>query len=302
MTPSKLVRLLSLARLPTGRGAASAGDAASRLAAIRARVLDPGSTFSVRAVLAELAEIEPLTAPDSVERGRVMQLRSFVEDKGKRAEDAIRHGRDALRIEALHPFLDPSAAMSLHHAIARRAEAAGRCGDAVPHYRAALPLMAQVGVSRTGVLGTRQRLAFCLHEVGQFAEARAINEAVLAEAAALFPPDDPRTFRGRLNLAQNEHALGDTAAAWTTLERLLADVLEAQDAGMTDQILFQLGVLAFEGGRPADASELMGRRLSLARASGDQQRITAAADALSELNHRISEAGGLRAGSGLTGG
>ncbi len=59
---------------------------------------------------------------------------------------------------------------------------------------------------------------------------------------------------------------------------------------MTDQALFQLGVLAFEGGHPAEASELMERRLSLARASGDQERITAAADALAMLSRRMSGA------------
>ena len=150
--------------------------------------------------------------------------------------------------------------------------------------------MAQAGVSPSRVLGTRQRLAFCLHEVGQFAAARRENEAILAEAAGLFSPDDPRTFTGRMNLAQNEYSLGDRAAGRTTLERLLADAVKAQDAGMTDQALFQLGVLAFEGGRPAEASELMERRLSLARASGDQERITAAADALAVLNRKVSGA------------
>ena len=126
MNLPKLVTLLSLALLPMGRRAAAADDTASRLAAIHARVLDPGSMFSVRAVLAELDGIEPLTAPDSAERGRVMQLRAFVENKGERAEDATRHGEEALRIEALHSFLDASDAMSLHYAMARQAEDSDR--------------------------------------------------------------------------------------------------------------------------------------------------------------------------------
>ncbi len=60
---------------------------------------------------------------------------------------------------------------------------------------------------------------------------------------------------------------------------------------LRNQALFQLGVLAFEGGHPAEAPKLMERRLSLARASGDQERITAAADALSVLNRKVSGAG-----------
>ncbi|MGI4809861.1 MAG: hypothetical protein ACRYF2_17330, partial [Janthinobacterium lividum] len=74
MNLPKLLTLLSLALLPTGKRAAAADDTASRLAVIHARLLDPGSMFSVRGVLAELDGIEPVTAPDSVERGRVMQL------------------------------------------------------------------------------------------------------------------------------------------------------------------------------------------------------------------------------------
>ena len=100
MNLPKLLTLLSLALLPTGKRVAAADDTASRLAAIHARLLDAGSTFSVRAVLAELDGIEPLTAPNSAERGRVMQLRAFVETKGDRTEDATRHGEEALRIEA----------------------------------------------------------------------------------------------------------------------------------------------------------------------------------------------------------
>ena len=284
--------LLFASLFPLGsRVAAADSQAADRLAAIHATVLDPAAMFSVRAVLGELDGIEPLTAPDSPERGRVMHLRAFVENKGERTEDSIRHGEDALRIEAMHPFLDLADKVSLHYALARQAEQIGRCGDAVPHYRAVLPLMAQNGVSKDGQLGTRQRLAFCLHETRQFAEARQINQAILADATNLFPPDDPRTFTARMNLAQNEYELGNMAAARTVLESLLADALKAGDPEMTDQSLFQLGVLAFEGGRRTEALGFMERRLSLARASGDPERIAVAKEALDVLHSKLSGAG-----------
>ncbi len=290
MNRRALTLLASL--LPFGTGTAAAeGQAAGRLAEIHAMVLDPGARFSVRAVLAELDGIEPLTVPDGVERGRVLQLRSFVEDKGGRPEDSIRHGEEALRIEATHPYLDLRDRVSLHYAVARQAERTGRCGTAIPHYRAVLPLLAENGTGGSGQLGTRQRLAYCLHETGQFAEARQINQAILAEATALFPADDPRTFTARLNLAQNEYALGDAAAARVTLESLLTDALKAGDAAMTDQSLFQLGVLAYEGGRRAEALGFMERRRSLAVASGDPARIAAAQDALDVLHDKLSGTG-----------
>lgn len=285
-----LVLLTSL--LPARQVAAAADPrVADRLTAIHTMVLDPTAKFSVRAVLGELDEIEPLTAPNSAERGRVMQLRSFVENKGERMEDSIRHGEEALRIEGLHPFLDLEDKVSLQYAIARQAERIGRCTTAISQYRAVLPLMAKNGVSTSGQLGTQQRLAFCLHEVGQFAEARQINQAILAEATTLFPSDESRTFTARLNLAQNEYALGHAAAAQTVLESLLTDTLKADDAEMTDQALFQLGVLAFEGGRPQEALDLMRRRLSLAQASSDPERIEAAKDALDVLHSKLSAVG-----------
>ena len=284
--------LLSIVSLPLiGKHVAAAdSQAVGRLAAIHTMVLDPGARFSVRAVLGELDGIEPLTTPDSVDRGRVMQLRSFVENKGERAEDSIRHGEEAFRIEAMHPFLDLGDKESLHYAIARQDEQIGRCEDAVPHYRAALPLMAQNGVSKLAQLGTRQHLAFCLHETKQFGEAREINQAILAEAATLLPPDDPKTFTVRMNLAQNEYELGDTAAARAGLESLLAAALKAGNTEMTDQSLFQLGVLAYEGGRRTEALDFMERRLSLAQASGNQERIAAAEEALDILHDKLSTA------------
>ena len=281
--------LLLASFLPFGdRVAAQDRGTADRLAAIRTTVLDPAARFSVRAVLAELDTLETLTAVDSPDRGRVMQLRSFVENKGERAEDSIRHGEDALRIEAVHPFLSLDDKVSLRYSLARQAERLGRCGAAIPHYRAVLPLMAQNSVGPSGQLGTRQRLAFCLHEAGQFAEAQEINRAILAEATALFPADDPRTFTARMNLAQNNYALGDAAAARTVLQSLLADATAANDADMVDKSLFQLGVLAFEGKHRADALGFMERRLALARESGDPTRITAAKEDLDVLHNKLS--------------
>ena len=150
-------------RVAAADSPASASQVAGRLLAIHTMVLDPEARFSVRAVLGELDGIEPFTAPDSAERGRVLQLRSFVENKGERMEDSIRHGEEALRIEAANPFLDLGDKESLHYAIARQNEQLGRCQAAIPHYRAALPLMAQNGGSKLAQLGTRQHIAFCLH-------------------------------------------------------------------------------------------------------------------------------------------
>ncbi len=97
-----------------------------------------------------------------------------------------------------------------------------------------------------------------------------------------------RTFTARINLAQNEYALGNAAAALTVLESLLADATEANDADIVDKSLFQLGVLAFEGKRRADALGFMERRLTLAREAGDPARIAAATEDLDVLHNKLS--------------
>ena len=279
-----------LGTLATDAGASAAPhDATERLSAIRRRVFDDHGTFSVLSVLAELDEIEPLTSPHSVERGRVMQLRSFVEDKGGRAEDSIRHGHQAFHIDMLHPWLSTPERVALHYSIARQAQSSGDCSTAVTHYHQVLPLMAQDGTSRSGQLGTRERLAFCLHEVGRYTDARALNETTLAEAATLVEPDDPELFPMRMNLAQNQYALGDRTAARRSLELLLADAEAAVDAEMLDRVLFQLGVLAFEDGDSTAALALMDRRLALADASADTARSAASRRDLAVLRAKLAD-------------
>ena len=265
-------------------------DASRALAEMHATLFDPSSMFSVSAVLAQLDEIEPSTRPDSVERGEVMHLRSFVEGKGGRAEESIRHGEVALRIEALHPFLSLKDRVGLHYSVARQAEQAGDCETAIPQYQAVLPLMEQLGTSLGGRLGTQQSLGYCLHEVKRFAEARHLNEATLAAAAALYGPDDPKLFSARTNLAENEYALGDHAAARRTLEALLADAAKARDDEVVDRVLFVLGVVAFEDGRRPEALAFMQRRLALAEASGETERVAAATRDLDVLRDKLSEA------------
>ena len=112
--------------------AVEGGNPADHLAAICALVFDPQATFSVRAVLPELEGIEPFTAPDSAERRELLRLRSFVEGKDGRAEDSIRHGEEALRHDAAHPFLPLADRVSLHYGTARQAEARGQCGGRHP--------------------------------------------------------------------------------------------------------------------------------------------------------------------------
>ena len=103
-----------------------------------------------------------------------------------------------------------------------------------------------------------------------------------------FGPDDKRLLRTLVNLAQNDYELHDRAAARADLERMLAVATALHDSGHVDTALFQLGVLAYEGGKADEARELMRRRLFLAEASGDAARIRAARRDLDELERKLA--------------
>ena len=100
----------------------------------------------------------------------------------------------------------------------------------------------------------QMELAYCLHEAGRYAQARALNEATLAaqmkrsgaESAALLPVLN--------NLAQNEYELKDDAAAEATLQRMLAIATAAGDGEHADSALMQLGALSFETGHGEQAA------------------------------------------------
>ena len=80
------------------------------------------------------------------------------------------------------------------------------------------------------------------------------------------------------------------AAVQSGLQSLLTDALRADDAEMTDQALFQLGVVAFEGGHKTETLGFMERRLLLAQGSGSVDRIAAAIQALDILHDKLSGA------------
>ena len=225
--------------------------------------------------------------PGSRDEGRVDHLRAIVETKVDRGAEAIRHGEAALKTDAAQPFLTPGERLHLAYAVAKAQVDAKDCAGALPHYRQALALMTQAsGIDDDKRLGTQQQIAYCLHEVKDFAAARDLNEKILVAGARLFGEDSPKLMGGLINLAQNQYGLGDHAGARKSLERVLAIATKADDAGKIDESLFQLGVLAFEDGRRDEAETLMARRLSLAKAGGDEARIAAAQADLDELHRR----------------
>jgi tetratricopeptide (TPR) repeat protein len=263
--------------------------ASARLDALAARVMDPTAMLSVSATLAQLDEIEPQTAPGSVDRGRVANLRGLIEYKGHRVRPSIEHYTAALGIDAQTPFLNAQDRLMANYNIATQAESAGQCEQAVPYFRTVAALMA-ADPSQTEAkrLGVQERLGYCLHELKRYAEAQQVNQAVLAGGESLYGPNDPKLMTVLINLAQNDYELHQPDAARGLLQRVLAIATASGDADRVDTALFQLGVLAFESGSPGEATQLMTRRLQLAKTSGDPSRVHRAQEDLDILEEKAA--------------
>ena len=270
-------------------GAVAATQSASdKIKALHDLLLDPQSRLKASDTLTDLDLID--AAPGSRDAGRIDHLREMIETKVGPVEDAIRHGENALAIDATQPFLDAKERMHLQYDVANMYLSKQDCTDAIPLYRKAVAMMTpDNGVTEDQKLGTQQQVAYCLHETKDYAGARTLNEEVLAAAAGLHGAHSPLLIASLVNLAQNQYALGDHAAARASLERVLDIATTANDAAKVDDSLFQLGVLAFEDGRKDEAEKLMQRRLELAKAIGNTDRINAAQAALDTLHAKMGK-------------
>lgn len=282
------------ALLMAGGMAAHAGpaeDALPRLREIHQLVMDPSRTFSISATLAELDEFERQlagTPPDGIARGELSYLRGFVLYRASRTQDSLAPMREAMRIDALTPFLPAAERARALYRLANQAETLKQWPLAIDTYRQVLPLFdADPAVTPNQRLGTRERLAFCLHEAKRFTEARQLNQEVLAGGETLFGPESEKLLVVITNLAQNSYELGDFSDARTMLERRLAIAGKHGDEARVEDSLFQLGVLAFEQGQRQEAESFMRRRLALAEKSGNAGRIAEAKEDLDILYQKL---------------
>ncbi len=268
-------------------GPAHAQDSrdAERLKEIHRTVMDPNQMFSISATLAELDSLEPQIQADDVRsRGKLNYIRGFVLYRAGRAAESIAPRLEALSIDANTPFLTKGERARFIYSLANQAEELGEWDIAIGAYRKVVPLFdADPERSEDERLGTRERLAFCLHEAGKYQEATAVNKEVLAGCERLFGPDSEKLLVVVTNLAQNAYKMRQFGEAKGLLERRLSIATKRDDQSHIDDSLFQLGVLAFEQGQPGKAETFMKQRLELAKASGDAERIEDAEQALQIL-------------------
>jgi tetratricopeptide (TPR) repeat protein len=264
-----------------------------RFAPVHATVLDPGGAFSYSETYPKLEAIERLArriGADSPERARVLDLMSLVRFKHGDYSEALQLGDACLALKSASAIA-PADHILLIHRVATSAENMERYDVAASRYRTVLDFDASAkGSLLTDAqrLGVRENIGFVLHEDKQYAQAVASNRATLAEAERIFGPADGRLTTVLTNLAQNEYELGQFAQAEATLQRSLGIARAAGKDEVAEEMLFQLGVLAFERGDTEGARSRMKERLQAATDAHDEERIANAREAASELERRIA--------------
>ena len=269
-------------------------DAEARIADLRQMVFNPQKRFRVRALLHELARLDTLLR----EEGRMTPV---LEGQMKLAggyaqwmtgDPACGEWVDAaLGIDHRHPFLMPFERAALLHARARLLINVRAWRKAIATLSEAQDLSHSFpDHERIAHLGIPSDLGYCLHEAGDYEEARRVNRALLARIEAEEEEPTMVLIRTLANLAQNEFALENHPEVVLLYERRLEIVEKMDDEDLLSSTLRDLAIAAFHVGRAEEAEGLFNRRITLAEKQGSPQAVLAAQADRDELLMRISKA------------
>lgn len=269
---------------------ASREDLLARIEILRAMVYDPDARFSRSQTLSDLRVL----AKDAEVRGDAPEaLRSallmigLIESKGGDPKEVIAALSRALAITGTTP-LPPERLARTHHMLADHLKDTKDFAGAATHFRHAIKFMTVAPVfTEDHRLGAGQDLGYVLHEAKRYQEALDNNLMVLAGGERVHGATSPLLRSVITNIAQNLHALNRKAEAEPYLLRALA-LARAEGKMWNEQdLLFQLGVLAFETGRNDEALRHMRERLRLVTSHKRKDLMLDATEDLKILEDKI---------------
>lgn len=275
----------------------SASDPEQRLEDLRAMIRDPQKSFSIQALLLELARVVQQLADDRESPaadqpsvlGKSNLIRGFVLWK-QGNPDYFGSVDLALSIDEKHPFMLPPERAALMTAKAVALSRERKWGEAVALHRRVLKIVeADPEAEEKVVIGAMIDLAFCLHEAGEFREARQINAEALARAETIYGTEGPGLLRVIANLAQNEFALGHAERAAALMRRRLAIAERHEMLDVIGDALRDLAIASFSAGDHAASEELFRRKLAFAERNGGPDDIAHARADLDGLFERLEK-------------
>jgi tetratricopeptide (TPR) repeat protein len=242
----------------------------ARVSALKAEIYDPNVTFSRSAKLAELR----MLVDDGKSRGGAIDavrdsllMIALVESKGGETKDVVAACREAFAIEGAQPLPEERHARA-RHMCAESLKDLEHYAEAAAHYRIGIEAMkASPAFTEDQRLGSGQDLGYVLHEAGDFQAALDNNLEVLAGGEKLHGRENPLLRSVVTNVAQNLHALNRKTEAEPYVVRALALARAGGEIWHEQDLLFQLGVLAYELGQSDRARQYMLERIAVIKST-----------------------------------
>lgn len=268
-------------------------DLSRRLQAVQALLDDSNARFSASEQLAELEVLKKYADSRVIKQKQFHYLHDAVFMMG--SINAKRGNRERglelmISSASIGKSLLTSKVVKEASQIAELAVDLGRFDVAAQFYGEAAHSAKHVpDFSEDQQLGLREQQAYALHEAGQYEKALTINREVLAGGERLHGPESPVLRVVLTNIAQNLHALGRLSEIGPFLQRALASARAGDDFYAEQDLLFQLGVLTFEVGKPDGARNYMAERIALVKQRGDDSLLKSAEEDLEILTKKIRE-------------
>lgn len=253
---------------------------------------DSYATFSGSQMYADLTELEPLAqeiGPHSAELLRLYDALSLLQKKRGDLEDQITYSKAAIKIQMLTATLPLHDHLLLLNRLIEGLEEEEAWDEALDYSDMLIDLLDQdAELDNSQKLYLKQKRGFLLHEAGRFVDALELNLAILNQAEKEFGKDASELYGLLTNIAQNFYELDefDKAEEFLTRNLKLAELHEDDDQKF--EMLFQLGVLAFESDTPEQARTFFTQYAALADSLDDDYYREKAEDLMSELEERIA--------------
>jgi tetratricopeptide (TPR) repeat protein len=270
----------------------SLADLNARVEALKAEIYDPDTIFSRSQKLAELRTLvehakSRADASDAL-RDSLLMI-GLVESKGGETENVVKACREAFAVEGASPLPAERSARA-HHMFADHLKDLGEYAEAAMHYRLGIESMKLAPVfTEDQRLGSGQDLGYVLHEAGKYQEALDNNIEVLSGGERLHGQDNPLLRSVVTNIAQNLHSLGRKSEAEPYLRRALAMARAAGEVWHEQDLLFQLGVLAYETGDNDAARRHMKERIDVIKKHDRSDLLDSATEDLKILEEKNSK-------------
>jgi tetratricopeptide (TPR) repeat protein len=257
---------------------------------VREVVYDYDARFSRPQMLENLRDLlknaEKIGGAPATERDLLLMI-GLIESKGGTPQDVTEALSRALKITAEPPLTEERLART-HVLLGDNFKDAGEYARAAEHYAASIGHMAKSReFTEDNRLGIGQDLGYVLNEAQKYQAALDNNIAVLSGGEKLHGTESPLLRSVITNIAQNLHALDRKAEAEPYLLRALA-LARADEREWNEQdLMFQLGVLAFELGDNEKARRFMQDRLAFVKRINREDLIEAATEDLEVLEDKI---------------